>query len=203
MRDKNLCASCKFSATCKEDMKKIFASRFNFKTKHRGASLLSLMVFFFAALVITAQVFFFSNNSAESVREDRDIQSVRMQLASVVEQARTAVKANPSSYKMGTPPDISWKTFFDDTRKNGYFLQNSAIKMYVNIHDLSYKYKDETFDEANEHWTKLNERIFPAIKDEDCFLIRAYREMPAGNNFMIQALIDKDGSVKTYEEIWY
>ena len=88
MQDKNLCGCCKFKDTCEDDMKKIFSRKFNFKTKHRGASLLSLMIFFMAAIIITAQVFFFSDISAKSVREDRDIQSVRMQLYALTDEIK-------------------------------------------------------------------------------------------------------------------
>ncbi|MBR1486614.1 MAG: PD-(D/E)XK nuclease family protein [Synergistaceae bacterium] len=86
MQDKNLCDSCKFKNTCKDDMKKIFAQKFSFKTKRRGASLLSLMVFFMAAIVITAQVFFFSNISSKAVKEDRDVQSARIQLQALTDE---------------------------------------------------------------------------------------------------------------------
>ena len=88
MQDKNLCGCCKFKDTCEDDMKKIFSRKFNFRSRRRGASLLSLMIFFMAAIIITAQVFFFSDISAKSVREDRDLQSVRMQLYALTDEIK-------------------------------------------------------------------------------------------------------------------
>ncbi|MBR2208248.1 MAG: hypothetical protein IJ859_05490, partial [Synergistaceae bacterium] len=217
MQDKNLCGCCKFQSTCKEDMKKIFNEGFKFRTKRRGASLISLMVFFMATIIITSQVFFFSNTSSQSVKEDRDIQSIRMQLASLVENARIEIKTASDDFTVGGT--INWENFFDDanadTRKNythqydegafhieKYFYRNDANKMYATIHDLSYTYENKDFDNTNSsHWKDMNQRIFPAM--EDHFLIRAYKTMPAGNNFMIQVLVNGNGNIKTYEEIWW
>lgn len=208
MQDKNLCASCKFNSTCREDMEKIFVSKL--KRRRNGASLLSLMVFFFAALVITAQVFFFSNNSAESVREDRDIQSIRMQMASLVEDTKKQLAAGKI-----TPPDlstsISYKNFYGDTKQKEFTdsdfkkrLEATSADTSVNIHKLDYTY-DDTVDFDISEWNKkarsMDIRIFPPMKDH--YLIRVNRKMPAENNFMLQVLVDKDGIVKTYEEIWW
>ena len=231
MQDKKLCDCCKFKDSCRDDMKKIFRSKNKFLRKyHRGASLLSLMLFFMAAIIITSQVFFFSNTSSQALKEDRDVQSVRIQLESLIEGARVAIKDNPGKFQVGGT--INWENFFDedsttdttktDTRKkidqagisnfykHKYYYKNdyessidhqASINLYATIHDLSYTYEDKTLDLTSDHWKNLNQRIFPAMKDH--FLIRAWREMPAGNKFMIQALVYKNGKIKTYEEIWW
>ena len=229
MRDKNLCASCKFSATCKEDMKKIFASRFNFKTKHRGASLLSLMVFFFAALVITTQVFFFSKNSAESVREDRDIQSVRMHLAAevneLIENYIKPDRIKPDNIRQKAYGDnekapitfnkniiANYDTFYDDMhgtkgaigRLPDRLDRKYKNTMSIDIFTLDYTYDDSLPFDENKWPKQMNERIFPPMPNH--YLIRVHRLMPAGNRFMIQALVESSDTVfqtKTYEEIWY
>lgn len=195
MRDKRLCDRCKFKYTCEEDMKKIFESKSKARlgVKRRGASLLSLMIFFMAAILITTQIFFFSNISSESVKDDRDIQSVRIQLMSLVEDARKKIKDNPSNYETGGTT-MDWENFSESGKS---ILGNDSVKVY----GLDYNYEDKTLNDSDIHWIDLSKRIFPAI--EKHFLVRAHRQMPMGNNFMIQALINESGDVKTYEEIWW
>ncbi|MBQ9904613.1 MAG: hypothetical protein IJM47_07495 [Synergistaceae bacterium] len=60
--------------------------------KRRGASLLSVMVFLLFAVMITAQVFFFAKSSVDSVAEQREIMMYRMNLDSLVEEAKEALK---------------------------------------------------------------------------------------------------------------
>ena len=231
MSDKNLCESCKFQATCKKDMEKIFSPKFKFR-KRRGASMMSLLVFFFAAMVIMAQVFFFSNVSSESVKEDRDIQSVRMQLESLVNYAenllkKNLVRENSKRQKDTTSPkgegkitfyenlstrDINYASF-DDARgempqefvNQNYNYSAGRDNFTLNVDKLDYEYKDENFKDTEwEKVSSMEKRIFPPMKDH--FLIRAIRKMPAENNFMIQVLVqstDTTFKTKTHEEIWY
>ena len=210
MQDKKLCAMSS------DDMEKIFASRL--KTKRRGASLLSLMVFFFAALVITAQVFFFSKNSAESVREDRDIQSVRMQLASVVEDIKILMQKGQKftdAYVAGGAPtrrdyglsffnlsnlsgvSINCDNFYEVTR--AAFPDRTAIAdinpsiYFSGIHDTtSIDIHDLNYKYNATTWVDkpVNERIFPPMPNH--YLIRVHRAMPAGNRFMLQVLVESE-----------
>ena len=191
-QDKNLCGVCHFSGTCKNDMKKIFTPAFK---KRRGASMLTLLVFFFAATMITAQVFFFSNITAEAVKDDREILGVRLQLANLVEVAR-------KNYLTSKGGEANWKTF-----KN---LAQSYSKdnMYLYVYDLNYSFKETEglgFDDDTWIKQKMYEKIFPPIPDH--YLIRAYTEILNGKNLMLQVLlqvlVDSDGKIKTYEEIWY
>ena len=230
MNDKNLCGCCKFKDTCKEDMKKIFDSKFKLKTKRRGASLLSLMVFFMAAIIITSQVFFFSNISSQAVKEDRDIQSARMQLASVVEDLKILLqkgqKYTEDTYSPnGTPKQRNWgisffksndiqvdcDIFYDATRaalptKTNIAGINPPI-YFDGIHDtFSMDVHDLNYNYKASTWVEkpVNEKIFPAMQDH--YLIRVSKLMPAGNRFMVQVLVkstDKVFKTKTYEEIWY
>ena len=62
--------------------------------KRRGASLLSVMVFLLFAVMITAQVFFFAKSSVDSVAEQREIMMYRMNLDSLVEEAKNLLRAN-------------------------------------------------------------------------------------------------------------
>ena len=223
MHDKNLCASCKFQNTCRNDMKKIFDS------KRRGASMISLMIFFLAAIVITAQVFFFSNISAESVKEDRDIQSSRMQLASVVEDVKDLFKNDNVSRRNNYDPSSKKIVFYSgeitadylnfyDEYKAGDFQKphgsmptgfTKVLSVDVFILDYTYKAPDDDLDyhDFALNWGKIStdKRIFPPM-GENHYLIRVSKQMPAGNRLMIQALIESDDDKfiqKTYEEIWY
>ena len=60
--------------------------------KRDGASLLNVMVFMLFAVMITAQVFFFAKWSADSVAEEREIMMYRLNLDSLVEEAKDALK---------------------------------------------------------------------------------------------------------------
>lgn len=60
--------------------------------KRRGASLLSVMVFLLFAVMITAQVFFFAKSSVDSVAEQREIMMYRMNLDSLVEEAKSRLE---------------------------------------------------------------------------------------------------------------
>lgn len=236
MQDKDLCGCCKFQDTCREDMKKIFdrlpderrTSRFRFRRRRRGASLLSLMVFFMAAVIITAQVFFFSNISSQSVKEDRDVQSTRMQLAAQANELIDFIKTDkirrinnrPKQYGddknhpliFDTDITANYKTFYDEqTGTKGavgtlsnYLLKKHVYVISMDIFDLNYKYEEKTCSASELNDIPMNERIFPAM--EGHYLIRVHKLMPAGNHFMLQVLIeshDKTFRTKNYEEIWW
>ena len=111
LHDKNLCEVCKFQNTCRNDMNKIFKLK-----KHRGASMLSLLIFLFASVVITAQVFFFSNISASAVKEDRQILGIRLQLAKISEEVKNNyIKTGKIRTYSNKPQDTSGGTITFDT----------------------------------------------------------------------------------------
>lgn len=200
LHDKNLCEKCKFSTTCEKDMQKIFAPIVN--KKRRGASMLSLLVFFFAAAMITAQVFFFSNITAEAVKDDREILGVRLQLAKLVEYGKTHLNLCGTNeadyYEFSTKRKSFEQSYNNDTE-------------HLKIYDLSYKYKtrlikkagfrDSDFDDGEWKNIAIPDRVFPPIPGH--FLIRAYTEVSDKRYLMFQVLVDSDGKIKTYEEIWY
>ena len=190
-QDKKLCEGCKFKTNCKKDMEKIFSP---VHKKRRGASLLTLLVFFFAAVMVTSQVFFFSNITAEAVKDDREVLGVRLQLASLVEEARKSHLTHKDEGKEAT-----WKTF--KNRSKEYKYNNNTL--YLTVYDLDYIYVKENFDDDDWLAIAVPERIFPPIPDH--YLIRAYKEYSDSNkkNLMLQVLVDSDGKIKTYEEIWY
>ena len=65
--------------------------------KRDGASLLNVMVFMLFAAMITAQVFFFAKWQADSVAEEREIMMYRLNLDSLVEEGKDALKeTNPN-----------------------------------------------------------------------------------------------------------
>ncbi|MBQ9419854.1 MAG: PD-(D/E)XK nuclease family protein [Synergistaceae bacterium] len=182
--DDNLCPVCKFKRRCKFDMKRIFSR------PRRGASLLSVMVFMFAATMITAQVFFFSNLSADSVKDEREITSARLQLASIVENVKNNLTTNSGR-------SANWLTF-QDLAKEPTSHDNTTHSKY---YDLDYTYNELNFDETK--WNKIDatNKLFPPMTNY--YLIRAYKELPRGKNLMLQVLVDNSGEIKTYEEIWY
>ena len=182
--------------------------------------MMSLLVFFFAAMVITAQVFFFSNVSSESVKEDRDIQSVRMQLEGLVNYAENLIAQNKidvgnkqDKHKIIFSEDIkaNYKNFYENTigtmpkdfTDQNYNYSAGRDNFTLNVHKLDYEYQDKTFNDSD--WpVSMDYRIFPPMKDH--FLIRVGKRMPAENHFMIQVLVqstDITFITKTHEEIWY
>ncbi len=172
--------------------------------------MLSLLVFFFAAAMVTAQVFFFSNITAGSVREDREILGIKMELANLVEIARnTIVKEVKDKSKVEvigtTSADYTEDGFFKKTRQDKKnFYETADKKTCVNVHDLNYKFENkDRFDDSAFLKTVKEpyEKIFPPIPGH--FLIRAYTEVSDKRYLMFQVLVDSDGKIKTYEEIWY
>ncbi|MBQ7559414.1 MAG: PD-(D/E)XK nuclease family protein [Synergistaceae bacterium] len=203
LHDKNLCEKCKFSTTCEKDMQKIFAPIVN--KKRRGASMLSLLVFFFAAAMVTAQVFFFSNITAGSVKDDREILGIRMELANLVEIARNTIVNKKSEVEVIGTLSADYEKFFDTTRKDREkyeknFYKTADDKTCVNVHDLNYKFVNG-FDDKKFSEQEPYKKIFPPIPDH--FLIRAYTEVSDKRYLMFQVLVDSTGEIKTYEEIWY
>lgn len=222
-QDKKLCEGCKFKTNCKKDMEKIFSP---VHKKRRGASLLTLLVFFFAAVMVTSQVFFFSNITAEAVKDDREVLGVRLQLASLVESARKAINTNAAQFNVDysnvkyQEKGTNFETFWNDTRKDindsskgyfyteNFFYKNEGTEIYASVHDLNYKYDPSIvygkFDDKFIETTKnAYRKIFPPIPGH--YLIRAYTKYSDSNkkNLMLQVLVDSDGKIKTYEEIWY
>ena len=213
LNDKKLCESCKFKFTCKDDMNKIFKLK-----KRRGASMMSLLAFLFASVVITAQVFFFSKISADSVREDRELLGVRMQLEKLVEE----IKANLSSIEfLDNITDVTYTDkpdgFYEKTKQEKFpdklkeEIENlNKIDIYTDIHKLDYDYKSETFKESDFVGTtgkNTFKKIFPPM-GSGYYLIRARKKFQnTGKVLMLQVLVYKNDddkvTTKSSEEIWY
>ncbi|MBQ3449907.1 MAG: hypothetical protein IJG34_08455 [Synergistaceae bacterium] len=86
LQDKDICYSCKYRKTCRQDMTNLFMN-----SKRTGASLVNVLVFFLVALMITAQAFFFLSNSAESVAEEREMMQIQLKLDELVDEGKYAL----------------------------------------------------------------------------------------------------------------
>ena len=133
--------------------------------KRRGASLLNVMVFLMFSVMITAQVFFFSKSSSDSLAEEREIMVYRLNLNSLVEEAKDALKdENKITHidglhkAVGEPrtPDLaltplkyyqfySGTTLFSDDHL-GTEWHNSGY--HVRIHDLDYSFDQRGKDDG-------------------------------------------------------
>ena len=191
---KKLCSVCKFSGHCKKDV----AS--GFSVKHKGISLLSVIIFMAFAFMVMSQVFFYSVNSNESVIEEREIMRVRLLLQDMIRQANTS--ANLAIAHSKNKDKVNYKTFWDDSPKNFHQIKNNNAT--VDIHNLNYTF-ESGFDK-NE-WDKLPayKRIFDQM-GENYYLIRAYAPVTNDRNLMIQAVVYASGTEKkiiSWQEVWY
>lgn len=199
--DKKLCAKCKYKYSCERDRAINFRSR-------RGASLVSLLVFFLTAALIMTQVFFFSVQSFESLTEDREIMGVRLGLENLITQAKEYIKHNNPSK---SNPEVYFyeisgtKSFYEGTRITETGVPSKSGNMTVNIHDLNYHLLESYTYIANEGKYNLPEyeRLFPAMPGK--FLIRAYAPVDDNNNLMIQEVVSNDVNATTifHQEVWY
>ena len=156
-RDEKLCRKCPFEGRCANDWRNLKVR------KRRGASLLNVMVFMMFAVMITAQVFFFAKSSSDSLAEGREIMLYRLQLNSLVEEAKDALRVKEGDKVIGhlatleTKP-LKYSDFSDDAkifddsdvgdewRNNGY---------HVRIYDLDYSFDASSFETADRtNWTE-------------------------------------------------
>ena len=146
--------------------------------KRRGASLLSVMVFLLFAVMITAQVFFFAKSSVDSVAEQREIMMYRMNLDSLVEEAKKSLKVKGSAtelYHRDSSSSVSFSSFYTDTKakyKNTSTEWDAPkweignVEYNVAIYDLDYEFdshfvrNDYITDYGN---TKAHQKIFAAM----------------------------------------
>ena len=197
--DKKLCAKCKYKYSCDNDRAVNFKSR-------RGASLVSLLVFFLTAALIMTQVFFFSLQSFESLTEDREIMRIRLGLQNLISQAKNNIRKhtpeNPAiSFHQTTP------IFYSEEGTMVYTKTTPDGSMTVNIHDLTYQFLSTTYISNEEQYKRLNpkpyQKLFPAMPGK--FLIRAYAPVDDNINLMIQEVVSNDTAKTTiyHQEVWY
>lgn len=165
-RDKKLCRQCPFDGKCAEDWRSLKMR------KRRGASLINVMVFLMFAGMITAQVFFFSRTSADSLAEGREILLYRLQLQSLVEEAKDKLKetgANKIEHNINLHDAITGHTevvtrltydkFYDGTTLISNSDDMSPLAFpeawknngyHVRIHDLDYSFDaGDTFNRSD------------------------------------------------------
>lgn len=87
--------------------------------KRRGVSLLNVMVFMTFAVMLTAQVFFFAKNAVDEVADEREMMMYRMNLDSLVEEAKAALRlpsndSNGIKHHNGEEPTLTFKTTFEE-----------------------------------------------------------------------------------------
>ena len=174
-RDEKLCRKCPFDGKCANDWRNLKMR------KRRGASLINVVVFMMFAVMITAQVFFFTKSSSDSLAEGREIMLYRLNLDSLVEDAKDALKvkndsiSEPLTYpeeishdgRLNDPANLfTFDKFFDglgsdpnkictQVRQRGN--SNNVWKFesgdyYVNIHDLDYNFTSQDFN--NTEWVR-------------------------------------------------
>lgn len=142
--------------------------------KRNGASLLNVMVFMVFAVMVTAQVFFFSQSSMESLADEREIMMYRLNLDSLLEEAKTALMEQGNIKEIvhdnalhDNNNSMTYSQFFDglveDGKqvftqarfKNGLKWEMSSEwdsnKYYAAIHDLDY-----VFDSRFSRGTYIN-----------------------------------------------
>ena len=129
--------------------------------KRRGASLLNVMVFMMFAVMVTAQVFFFSKSSSDSLAEEREIMVYRLNLNSLVEEAKDALRETEDNVigHLSTLEDhtLTYATFSDDAK----IFDDSNVEekwknsgYHVRIYDLDYVFDGSSFSTAERiDWT--------------------------------------------------
>ena len=128
--------------------------------KRRGASLLNVMVFMMFAVMVTAQVFFFSKSSSDSLAEEREIMVYRLNLNSLVEEAKDAlgetenVIGHLSTLEEHT---LTYATFSDDAKifdDDDVEAKWKNSGYHVRIYDLDYVFDGSSFSTAERiEWT--------------------------------------------------
>lgn len=127
-----------------------------------GASLLNVMVFMMFSVMITAQVFFFAKTSMDSVSEERELMMYRLNLDSLVEVAKSALKTNEivrNTRLDNTGGALKFSDFYKGARakKDSYGNTDWQIPsewegegykgVYsLDIYDLDYSFDKSEFD---------------------------------------------------------
>ena len=211
LQNKDICDSCKYRKTCRQDMMNLFA-----KSKRTGASLVNVLVFFLVALMLTAQAFFFLENSAESMIEEREMMQVRLQLDELIDEAKDELSTMSSNFSRISPWGSEQSVYRE---RYALFYDTDGAKRWENdtqeaaIFDLYYTFMNQNDGSTTPGNTKFVERetknlyrkIYPPL-GENYFLIRARKQLPAGNYIMRQVVIEKDGDVlytRSSEEVFY
>ena len=160
--------------------------------KRRGASLLNVMVFLMFAVMVTAQVFFFSKSSSDSLAEEREIMVYRLNLNSLVEEAKDALKETDEEKQIlhdrllsNGSTKLTYSQFYEQTKvknPNGltWIIERDITddrKYTVTIHDLYYIFDGSSFSTTERSdWTnnysgsnkhkKLFAAMTPLSRDE-------------------------------------
>mgnify|MGYP007069843601 CR=1 FL=1 len=161
--------------------------------KRDGASLLNVMVFMLFAVMITAQVFFFAKWQADSVAEEREIMMYRLNLDSLVEDAKDALKKTGDdviSHDIKLDENaLKFSEFYDGPASGTYANRGTQVRYWRNnakweipadwkgegykdkynltIHDLDYSFDVSGFDRTN--WTEnysgkfMYKKVFAAM----------------------------------------
>lgn len=179
VRDKNLCVQCPFNDKCANDWRNLRVR------KRQGASLLNVIVFMMFALMITAQVFFLAKWSADSSAEGREIMMYRINLDSLVEEGKKALRETDGNKKIvhsekldKEDSQLDFSGFYEGTKaehndEKDWELAdikiNYGISYDLTIHDLEYSF-DATFNNYNSSakWVKQsgknsNKKVFAAM----------------------------------------
>ncbi|MBQ3347686.1 MAG: hypothetical protein IJG51_06905 [Synergistaceae bacterium] len=147
--------------------------------KRDGASLLNVMVFMLFAVMITAQVFFFAKWSADSVAEEREIMMYRLNLDSLVEEGKSALKVTGTkaivhSTKLDdTNGELTFSSFYEGAKaeySNGNDWEPSTVygdTYNITIHDLEYSFDARVFDRTNfinnYSGSNMHKKVFAAM----------------------------------------
>ena len=112
--------------------------------KRRGVSLLNVMVFMVFAVMLTAQVFFFAKNAADDVADEREMMMYRMNLDSLVDDAKVELRDDSSITHKETLEEetVDYTNFYEKTKMwtTPKTVTTGGITYNLMIHDLSYKY---------------------------------------------------------------
>ena len=119
--------------------------------KRRGVSLLNVMVFMVFAVMLTAQVFFFAKNAADDVADEREMMMYRMNLDSLLEEGKAALRL-PSNDRDGIKhhddkqPTLTFKETFEEFHDKTQALnKNKNLWKLPSKSDWENKY-DDTYD---------------------------------------------------------
>ena len=180
------------------------------------------MVFVLFAMMIAAQVFFFSKASLDSVSEEREIMMYRMNLDTLVDEAKLAVK-NMGSVDTLPRSTASYANFYDMTDitntstvydRATFISQSRDQRIFAAMSPLSYDKIVLSSDGvtqilSTDGVTPITEHV---ITNSFC-LIRAWATLPEnyyGVRLMYQVLVSKDERSNTtepdilsFQEVWY
>ena len=163
------------------------------------------------ATASAAKVFFFSQQSFESLTEDRELMGIRLGLQNLISQSKEYIKENNPSKSNPTVyfyelSENHISSFYEGTKIDN--VPNKSGNMIVNIHDLNYKLYTtyiiiEDFYEP--YFKSSYKELFPAMPGK--FLIRAYAPIDNDNNYlMIQEVVSDDNDKITtiyHQEVWF